>query len=158
MNPNPVCVCRSILTYNNHKGKILDAICVENSHGVATCSDDGQIHVWRVDVNTPMTHQENGGYYDAPAGDSAAAYRSGLSVSGMSVVKTIDKQKEGAVTGLLHYNGDAASTLAYVTQYGGLHGWDLRSSKEPFHFNIRYPDPNPNHNHTPTLTITLTIP
>jgi WD40 repeat protein len=69
---------RSTLTYATHKGKVLDVCVCENTHSVATCSDDGSVHVWRVDVEH----------------DSAALYETsantGVAVTGTSVIKTID--------------------------------------------------------------------
>ena len=43
---------RSVLTYNKHAGAVTDAVSIENSHSVATSSDDGSVHVWRVDVSS----------------------------------------------------------------------------------------------------------
>lgn len=129
------------MTYSGHRDKIRDAICIENSHGVATCSDDGSIHVWRVDVVSNFIGASASG--GAPAetyyaeGEGSSVGRHGLSVVNTAVVRTIDTVNEGAVTNLAHFNGDCSSMIVYTTQFGGVHGWDLRCGQEAFHYRVR---------------------
>jgi hypothetical protein len=46
-----------VVTYNKHKGAVLDMTVIENSHSLASASNDGFIHVWRVDMGSglPLT-------------------------------------------------------------------------------------------------------
>src|SRR3546814_14092363 len=44
---------------------------------------------------------------------------------------------EGPVVNVHHFNSDRASILMYTTQRGIVHTWDLRSSTEPFQFQLR---------------------
>ena len=152
---------RSVCMYTGHKGKITDIACIENSHGVATCSDDGAIHVWKVDMSvnsggyayssatggyiptaaTDNDYNENfaqGGVNNTPTNPTVRYGGGGSTVTGLSVVKTIDTQEQGYVNGLVHFNSDIASVLAYSTQKGGgIYGWDLRSAKDAFKFPMR---------------------
>lgn len=129
---------RSSATYSKHKGSILDVCHIENSHTVATASDDGSIHVWRVDLassSIPETSANAAGDLD-PAGGHGSVRSPGLSVSGYSVIKTLDTS-EGSVVSVQHYSGEMSSVLVYATQKGAIHGWDMRSTKECFSFPIR---------------------
>lgn len=160
-------LCRSVLTYSRHRGAVLDMTAIENSHSLATASDDGAIHVWRVDMASsggagPIGG--NGGYNDFAAEDSLAGVSTassaaaganngmnravGVSVSGSSVLRTIDTAMEGAVTSVQHFNNDVASVVTYATQKGGIHGWDLRAANEAFHLPIR-----PELGYTTSMTI-----
>lgn len=154
---------RSVCMYTGHKGKILDLVCVENSHGVVSASDDGKIHLWKVDMasqsNTPGGGSGSGGggggsssasgddYHEGSVttGGSSANYPgvtaryagSGYNaITGLSVVKTIDTEAEGKVNGLMHYNSDIASVITYSTPKG-LYGWDVRSYKDAFKMPVR---------------------
>lgn len=157
---------RSVLTYTKHRGAVLDMTAIENSHSLATASDDGAIHVWRVDMTASGSGNggggPNGGYNDYAAEDSLAGVTAsnaggannathravGVSVSGSSVVRTIDTSTEGAVTSVQHFNNDVASVVTYATQKGGIHGWDLRAANEAFHLPIR-----PELGYTTSMTI-----
>ena len=128
---------RSAFTYTQHKGSVFDVAVIENSHSMASCSDDGTIHVWRVDV--AGGNGNNGG--DAENSNQnldsgVLAIRSaGLSVTGLSIIKTIDP-KEGPVLCIQHFNNDIASIIIYATLRGIIHGWDLRSSRETFNYSM----------------------
>lgn len=109
------------MTYRKH-GSGVTALCVlENSHTVVSGSDDSSIHVWRVDSTNEMTDDGSG---------FSEKHRS-------SEIKLIQTANEGAVVALSHYNGDVASLITYVTQRGGLHGWDLRCASQAFHLPLR---------------------
>lgn len=66
---------RSALTYNNHKGAVLDVAILENTHSVATASDDNSVHVWRVDMTNTSYGGLNGtnGSRDISTGGGAGA-------------------------------------------------------------------------------------
>jgi hypothetical protein len=86
----------------------MDVTTVENSHSVATCSDDGTVHVWRVDTAMP------------PANASAAVARgTGLSVAGAVSIRTL-KEDSGPVVNIAHFNGSVASVLVYSSVVGGV--------------------------------------
>eukprot|EP01041_Mallomonas_annulata_P005779 gene5779-11677_t len=120
---------RSSMTYTGHEGKVMDIVAIENSHSMASCSDDGSIHVWRVDL---------GGSGSGSGNPSAAATSkaSGLSVRGMAVVRTMTAD-DGAVVNIAHFNGDVSSIIVYCTLSGRIQGWDLRSDMEAFQFSLR---------------------
>ena len=117
---------QSSLTYRRHRAPILELCSIENSHSMASADSKGAIHVWRVDIE-PQAVASNA------AVNSKISSQSSLTVSGMGVMKEIATH-EGLVAGLQHFNAECASVVCYVTQSGGLHGWDLRSSMEAFYF------------------------
>ena len=150
---------KSALTYVAHKSKVLDCCLLDNTHSVASCAENGTIHVWRVDMGlrNPNLNRMNAfgsqasstssGASGAPSsgggasggavnGDAAVEQPVGLSVIDFSVVRRVDPG-EGPVLALHHFNGDAASVLTYITQKGFIHGWDMRASKESFVFPVR---------------------
>jgi len=129
---------KSSLTYEKHKGKILDVAMVENSHSVASCSDDGTIHVWRVDLEcNKSSSSSNSQVQNGQNLDAAALPRpSATTVLGSTVIKRLNPN-EGPILGVQHFSSDVASVLTYCTLGGKLHSWDLRSSQEPFSYDIR---------------------
>lgn len=135
---------RSSLTYKRHHSPVTDITVIENSHSMATCSADGTIHVWRVDLDGKAQLTSTSVVDDAGVsvgvggggGGDVGARAQGLGVAGMGVLKVISPE-EGAVEALQHFNGDVASVLAYATRQGGVHGWDLRSSRDAFYFDVR---------------------
>ncbi len=44
---------------------------------------------------------------------------------------------EGAVIAVNHFNSDIASVVTFITQAGGIYGWDLRAAREAFHYSLR---------------------
>lgn len=118
----------------------MDACIIENSHSVATCSDSGAVHVWRVDLGGVGGKRAHSHYTAQSAESSPVPPPSRQAAStlawGTSVIKTLDCD-EGPVLGVQHYTGDCASVLAFVSRKGLVHGWDLRSSQEAFQYNIR---------------------
>jgi len=86
------------------------AIC-ENSHSVASGSDQGSIHVFRVEC---MPKKEGNTRY-----------------TGCTSIKYIDKL-EGSIVEIEHFNtqSQSQSMLVYATTKGKIHGWDLRARKE----------------------------
>ena len=126
---------RSAFTYTQHKGPVFDVAVIENSHSMASCSDDGTIHVWRVDVAGGYNNGDSDSSSLTMEGGVASVRSAGLSVTGLSIVKTIDP-KEGPVLCIQHFNSDTASIIIYATLRGIIHGWDLRSSKETFKYSM----------------------
>lgn len=140
---------KSCFTYNKHNASILDITMIENSHSVATSSDDGVLHIWRVDLgstgvsNSPNTSAND--LYSTNANTSSSIEEnssvpslrvSGVNVNGYSQIRTLNPV-EGSIVSLQHYNSDIASILVYITQQGFIHGWDMRSCKESFVYQIR---------------------
>ena len=129
----------SSLTYSGHlsdcdAGKricINDVCLIENSHSVATAASDGMVHIWRVDIESskPTTPTEST--------SSGNSYYDSARVSGKALVRKVDATSEGQVLSLSHFNTLSSSVVTYATEKGGIHGWDLRSGKEPFFMNIR---------------------
>jgi phosphoinositide-3-kinase regulatory subunit 4 len=119
-------VMESATSYSGHASnkaamnvRVNDIVILESSHSVASASSDGRVHVWRVDLvsgSQPLsvTGAEN------------------TRVSGCSVVKTVESTDEGEVLAVSHFNSLSASVLAFATQRGIVHSWDLRADKEPF--------------------------
>lgn len=104
----------SQLTYP-HEGRVTSLTVCDSSHSVASASDNGSVHVFKVE-------------YAAKAEDSSRA--SGY--TGLSEVKKIDSSEHGQVLAVEHFNTATESLLVYGTQRGAVCGWDLRARIEPF--------------------------
>lgn len=124
---------RSSLTYSMHKAPVVDCLILDNSHSVVSCSTDGDLHLWRVDVASTVTNRMSSQVM-APTSSSSSSPSS--SVEGTTVIKEHDVEQEGGVSNLMSFNTDRASIVMYTTQRGRVHSWDLRSSKEPFSFAV----------------------
>eukprot|EP00978_Attheya_sp_CCMP212_P023479 scaffold71994_cov51-Attheya_sp.AAC.1 len=136
----------SCSTYSGHfSGKenypiprINDVTILENSHSVATGSSDGSVHVWRVDMvasnrqSAPSSSNKSGASGPGPG----KRYYDTSRVSGSSVIRQIDPS-EGEIMSVSHFNTSSASIVAYATQKGYVHSWDLRSAVEPFKLSHR---------------------
>lgn len=120
---------RSCVTYSGHSGRLVDIVALENSHSIASCSDDGSVHLWRVETAHASTSF-------SPTASDRTRLNTGLSVSGSTSIYTLAPE-EGPIIALNHYNTDSSSILLYCTLYGGFHGWDIRTSSEIFHISIR---------------------
>ena len=101
---------RSSVTYTGHKSSVVDLAIIDSSRSIVSCSDDGEVHVWRVD-------------YD------------GGSMRGLSTVRRIDPA-DGPLVAVGHFTGEVASVVTYCSHHGGIGGWDLRSSSEAFHYTV----------------------
>lgn len=125
---------KSSAVYTKHTTGVMDACAIENTHSIATCSKDGKVHVWRVD----LAMGSNPKVADTTAVDNTGVGNSytRFNVLGSSVVKTMDPE-EGSVLAIQHYNSEVASVLTYATQRGGVHGWDLRMPDQAFRFALR---------------------
>ena len=115
---------------------------IDSTHSVASSSHDGQIHVWRVELacSTAKKHlrakdgsSSNGQGAASPGGKVPG---SGLSVRGLSVVRTLDPA-DGSIIALKHFTSLMTSVVTYTTQRGTVAGWDLRSAGEAFRYSVR---------------------
>lgn len=124
---------KSSMTYIKHSAPVTDITMIENSHSLASCSDDGAIHVWRVDIGVSSS---------PPAGttvntDVLPVYRyASTVVSGSTTIKTLDTS-DGPIASLQHFNSDISSLLVYATHRGSVRMWDLRSEREPMAFTLQ---------------------
>ena len=65
------------------------------------------------------------------------SYYNNCRVSGNTLLRNINKQEEGEILSLSHFNTSSSSILLYATQMGHIHSWDLRCPNEPFTMKIR---------------------
>ncbi|KAJ3185754.1 Serine/threonine-protein kinase [Gaertneriomyces sp. JEL0708] len=99
---------KSRLTYTGHTGKVKALTFCENTHCVASASDDGSIHVSRIVV----VSGRYAGYYP---------------------IRTLQLDQDYAVL-LDHYETETLSILAYATAKGKLVGLDLRTMQAKWSF------------------------
>lgn len=102
---------RSRLTYTQG-GKIKALTVCENSHSIASGSDNGTIHVFRVEFTAKKDNMNK--------------------FTSVTNMKVLDQIEEGPIVGLDHFNSDVQSLLVFGTNRGRIHGWDLRAKKEAF--------------------------
>lgn len=100
----------SQLTYSSQKGRILDVTVCDSSHSIASCSDDGSVHVFKAEYAT--------------SDDINSTY------VGISMIKNVDVVEEGAVMRVEHFNNMTESLLVYATKKGYIHAWDLRAQRQ----------------------------
>ncbi|KAI8517018.1 phosphoinositide-3-kinase, regulatory subunit 4 [Branchiostoma belcheri] len=95
---------RSRVTYTRQGGQIKCLTFCQSSHSVASASDNGSIHVIRVEPGTPR----------------------------ISILhsRELDLQAEGCVVDMNHFDTGSQSILVYATVHGNLVGWDLRAPGE----------------------------
>ncbi|XP_065061458.1 phosphoinositide 3-kinase regulatory subunit 4-like [Rhopilema esculentum] len=91
---------RSKLTYSRLVGKINCLTFCQNSHTLACSSDNGSIHVLRIESNPSRLP--------------------------LVVEKKLDVAEEGLAVDLNHFDTGSQSTICYATVYGYICGWDLR--------------------------------
>eukprot|EP01087_Luapelamoeba_hula_P016325 TRINITY_DN5016_c2_g1_i1.p1 TRINITY_DN5016_c2_g1~~TRINITY_DN5016_c2_g1_i1.p1 ORF type:complete len:1525 (+),score=308.28 TRINITY_DN5016_c2_g1_i1:135-4577(+) len=103
---------RARLSYHSQGGSIKDITICENSHSIAAASDNGSIHVLRVDYTRKVQEGANHRY------------------KGVSTLR--QDKTDGAVICIDHFNSGAQSVLVYGTTRGSVNGWDLRDKKEIF--------------------------
>ncbi|XP_072035782.1 phosphoinositide 3-kinase regulatory subunit 4-like isoform X1 [Amphiura filiformis] len=92
---------RSRQTYNRQTGKIKALTFCHASHSIASASEDGSIHVYRIEANPPrisLLHKTN-----------------------------LDPDEEGCVVDMKHFDTGSQAILTYATVQGYLIGWDLRA-------------------------------
>ena len=116
-----------------------DLCVIENTHSIASASQDGQIHVWCVELACSTMKKNlkaNEGNVHSTVSPAGQALGSGLSVRGLSVVRTLNPA-DGSITALKHFTSLMTSVVTYTTQRGSVVGWDLRSTGEAFHYSVR---------------------
>lgn len=94
-------VNRSRQTYNRLGGKINCMTICQNLQSLAASSDNGNIHVFRIEHNSQKTT--------------------------ILTSRNLDPQEEGSVVDMHYLDAGLQSVLAYATVYGSIVGWDLRS-------------------------------
>ncbi|RHZ45574.1 hypothetical protein Glove_669g16 [Diversispora epigaea] len=97
--------CRSRITYSQQEGKIKCMTFIDSTHSIATASDNGSIHVFRVDFSAGI----NSPKYGKPV-----------------IVRETYLNNEYAVA-MEHYDTGTESILLYATSKGNICGLDLRS-------------------------------
>lgn len=102
---------KSQLTYTQG-GRLTSMTICDSSHSVVAGSDDGSVHVFRVDYQPLAEKYDN------------------------SVVKRVDPSLEGPVLAVDHFNTLSESLLLYGTKRGVLHGWDLRAQAEAWNLRV----------------------
>ncbi|XP_033636552.1 phosphoinositide 3-kinase regulatory subunit 4-like [Asterias rubens] len=88
-------------TYGRQPGRIKALTFCQSSHSIASASDDGSIHVNRIETGAPrfgLTHSTN-----------------------------LDLQEEGCAVDITHFDTGSQSVVTYATVQGHLVGWDLRA-------------------------------
>lgn len=101
---------KSCAVYSGQSGRILDACTLDNTNSVCTASENGSVHIWKVDLAT--VPKSNRG-------------------KSLTEVRTVNPS-EGAVLSIAPYSTDSGSMLVYGTQKGHIHCWDLRCQEEPW--------------------------
>ncbi|KAJ3330622.1 Serine/threonine-protein kinase [Blyttiomyces sp. JEL0837] len=102
---------RARLTYAQQGGKIQSIGFCENTHSIASTSDNGTIHISRVE------------YMSSSTPNGAAKY------NGIHVIRTCEVDERDKPMLVEHYDSDADSILVYSTKQGKIRGVDLRSMK-----------------------------
>eukprot|EP01039_Chlorochromonas_danica_P000671 gene672-726_t len=115
-NLDRVAFPRSAGVYRGHSVPVIDAVCVEHTRSVASGDKDGNVHVWRVELQGNASTPSTVRVLQSP-------------VSSYSV-------SEGPVLALQHYNTDNASLVVAATPQG-VRGWDLRCAEPVFSFPLR---------------------
>ena len=91
---------------------------------MVSSSDDGALHVWRVDLVS-----------GASSRPVLPARGSGLTVNGIASVRILPRET-GPVVAVAHFNSNIASLIVYCT-LSRVCGWDLRASEEVFSLVLR---------------------
>eukprot|EP01035_Chromulina_nebulosa_P016924 gene16924-22415_t len=131
---------RSVATYNKHTGAVLDVVTIDNSHSVASASDDGTLHVWRVDLTSSSDSNTADSEIVSLANNSTTNIpvlrNPGVSICGYTTIRTLDP-KDGPIINVQHFYNDVANIVIYTTQKGYIYGWDLRTCKLVFTYIVR---------------------
>ncbi|KAI9347770.1 hypothetical protein DFJ73DRAFT_451681 [Zopfochytrium polystomum] len=107
---------RARLTYAQQGGKLLSVAFCERSHSVASVSDNGSIHVSRIEYISSAT--QNG----------SAKY------NGVHTIRTSEADDRDWPVVVDHYEKEQDSILVYATAHGKFRGLDLRSMKTAWSF------------------------
>ena len=157
---------RSRLTYASQGGRVTAlATLSDDDHVVASASDNGSVHVWRVEyverkpaadassssaaaADAASTDDDDGikGGGGCGGGGNNNSRRGIGSGDGRVRRAPIEERYTGAAEVRQSAAGEGAVTalvrtaprvLCYATQRGGLHGWDLRARGEAYR--VRFP-------------------
>ena len=120
----------SQFTFTPDGGPVGDVAVCANAHSLAVGSQDGAVHVVRVDHGSvsgrPSSRRPLIG---RPAADSRS--RSRVHVPCSQVVPPAERvERGGGVVAVSYFNSITRSLLCYATQQGGIHGWDARARRE----------------------------
>ncbi|ORY49805.1 WD40 repeat-like protein, partial [Rhizoclosmatium globosum] len=99
------------LTYSAQGGKIKSMTFLNNYHIIASASDNGSIHISRVEYMSANSISSNPKY------------------NGIDTVKSAEVAGKDRPILLNHYESDQTSLLVYATSHGSICGLDLRSMK-----------------------------
>ncbi|GAM27383.1 hypothetical protein SAMD00019534_105580 [Acytostelium subglobosum LB1] len=105
---------RARQTYTQ-EGRVTSISICEKSHTIASASDKGSIHIFKVEIGGKQKNEN-------------------LKYSGLSTVRNLT-ELEGNIVSVDHYSTNSASIVTYATSKGGIHGWDLRSKQDAFLLN-----------------------
>ncbi|ORX99188.1 ARM repeat-containing protein [Basidiobolus meristosporus CBS 931.73] len=95
------------ITYSLQEGKIKCMTFIENTYSIASASDDGTIHIFRVDYQGNNTAPKYG--------------------KCQTVRKIVLKDEH--VVAIEHFNTEQESLLVYATTKGNIYGFDLRKTQ-----------------------------
>ena len=116
---------RSMLTYSSQAGRITDVCTIDNTHSIASASDRGSVHVFKVE----HAYEANQSAAQDPPASKVNSKEPRRRCLGVSTVLEID-DAEGGICAVRHFNSVAQSLLVYATERGIVHGWDMRARKE----------------------------
>eukprot|EP00002_Diphylleia_rotans_P021597 TRINITY_DN4200_c0_g1_i1.p1 TRINITY_DN4200_c0_g1~~TRINITY_DN4200_c0_g1_i1.p1 ORF type:complete len:1490 (+),score=267.46 TRINITY_DN4200_c0_g1_i1:48-4517(+) len=104
---------RSVLAYDSQGGRINSIVICEGTHSIACASENGSVHVFRVEYST-----KEGGVPHRYTGPTSIREIPSTSCN---------YQYEGPVVAIEHFNEDPQSMLVFSTARSNVHGWDLRT-------------------------------
>ena len=147
---------RSRLTYASQGGRIT-ALCAGvtgDDHAVASASDQGAVHVWRVEyverkkTGAPVSVGDRGGEDAGAPGDSAGAPQTSSFPPRNKKKPPSVERYTGAAEIRQRADGDGAvlclervspNVLCFATARGGFRGWDLRAPGARDAFRVTLP-------------------
>ncbi|XP_014671678.1 PREDICTED: phosphoinositide 3-kinase regulatory subunit 4-like [Priapulus caudatus] len=97
---------RSRLTYSRQGGQIKSVVFCDSAQSVASASDNGTIHVNRIEQGTPTIR------------------------TNVWMSREQDLKIEGAVVDMDFFDTGPQWVIAYATVHGGIVGWDLRAPSD----------------------------
>ncbi|ELT97398.1 hypothetical protein CAPTEDRAFT_159025 [Capitella teleta] len=100
---------RSRHTYNKQGGQIKCITFCDSAQSIASASDSGAIHVFRMEVDNPRINIQH--------------------------TKNLDVDSEGLVVDMTYFDTGSQNVITYATVHGFLVGWDLRSQKVAWKLN-----------------------
>ena len=118
---------RSRLTYASQGGKVTALLAgAGHQHAVASASDDGSVHVWRVEY---VERRKEGPAQNSNGPLQVERYTGAAETRQVHV-------NEGAVSALVKVS---PNVLCFATARGGFHGWDLRAPPTQEAWRVRVP-------------------